>query len=111
MQPHFIKQMQISTTMFWIIYLTNKSTFMISTDNRLKDILDFDLCKKLVEDADAKEEEIVILCPHYSINIAMKYDDGEALQFDLDELSDHIGHMVEVSDFDDLIVDLMIYED
>lgn len=81
----------------------------ISADNKLQHLLDFDVCKRMVEEAEKKGDTCVILCPHYSINIQSNEvyeDDGEALNFDLDELGDYIGHMVAVSDFDDLIVDL-----
>lgn len=79
----------------------------ISKGNKLATILDFDVCKKLVEDAKATQQDIlVILCPHYSINVQSKYDDGERLQWDLDELNDYINAFVEVSDYDDLVVNL-----
>lgn len=79
----------------------------ISPDNKLQSILDFDVCKQLVDKAKANNETCVILCPHYSINIQSKFEDGEALQWDLDELSDYIGEYVEVSDFDDLVINLI----
>lgn len=77
----------------------------ISKDNQLTKILDFKACKNAVTNV-KNNEGYVILCPHYSINIASKYEDGEALQYDLDELSDYIGAFVEVSDYDDLVVNL-----
>jgi hypothetical protein len=81
----------------------NKTT--ISPENILQNIMDFDVCKKMVETAIANNEVMVILCPHYSINIASKFEDGEQLQWDMDELSDYIGgYFVEVSDFDDMVV-------
>lgn len=76
-------------------------------ENKLKEILDFDKCKQLVDDAKAKGETCVILCPHYSINVQSKFEDGEQLQWDLDELEQHIGETVQVSDFDDLVVYLV----
>ncbi len=79
---------------------------LISTENKLQNILDFDVCKSIVDAAKAKNENYVILCALYSINIASKYDDGENLQWDLDELSDYIGEYVSVSDYDDLVVDM-----
>lgn len=83
----------------------------INTDNILQNIIDFDICKKMVEDAKAKNESMVILCPHYSINIASKYEDGEKLDWDMDELSEYIGEFVEVSDYDDMVVVLTDSED
>jgi len=77
---------------------------------RLKSILDFDTCKTMVETAKEKNETLVILCPHYSINVQSKYEDGEELQFDLEELSDYIGNYVSVNDYDDLVVDLTTEE-
>lgn len=76
----------------------------ISNQNLLANILDFDVCKQLVQDAKDKGETCVILCPHYSINVQSKIYDGEQLQFDLDELEIYIGETVEVSDYDDLVV-------
>lgn len=76
----------------------------IPAENKLKDILDFDVCKKLVADAIEKGETCAILCPHYSINVQSKYEDGEQLIWDLDELSNYIGEFVEVNDYDDLVV-------
>jgi hypothetical protein len=77
---------------------------IISPENKLTEILDFGKCLQLVNDARANNESMIILCPHYSINIASKYDDGEALSYDMDELSDYLDAFVEVSDFDDMVV-------
>jgi len=79
--------------------------------NKLAEILDFDYCKKMVEDAKKDGETYVILCPHYSINVQSKYEDGEELGWDLDDLSDFLGEFVEVNDYDDLVVDLSENED
>lgn len=79
----------------------------ISENNKLQHILDFDICKTLVEEEKARDPKTgdnVILCPLYSINIASKYEDGQALDDDLQELSEYIGEYVEVSQYDDLIV-------
>lgn len=78
----------------------------IEAYNKLATILDFNKCKALVKQAIANHETCVILCPNYSINVQSKYEDGEALQFDLDELEQYTGYSVEVSDYNDLIVDL-----
>lgn len=78
----------------------------ISKENQLTKILDFKACKRLMQQAKKNNDSCVILCPHYSINIASKYDDGEDLQFDLDELGDYLGQYVEVSDYDDLIINI-----
>jgi hypothetical protein len=75
-------------------------------DNNLINILSFDKCLLLVKAGIKNKDSVVILCPHYSINIASKYDDVEMLQWDLDELSDYLGYYAEVSDYDDLIVSL-----
>ena len=78
---------------------------IITPENILQNIIDFDVCKKLVDTAIANNEQMVILCHHYSINIASKFEDGEQLQFDMDELGDYIGgYFVEVSDYDDMVV-------
>ena len=78
----------------------------ISKGNKLTNILNFAACKQLVRKAKKNNDTYIILCPHYSINIASKYDDVEMLQWDLDELSDYLGYYAEVSDYDDLIVSL-----
>jgi hypothetical protein len=83
----------------------------IPEDNKLTEILDFFKCLDLIKEAENKKETCVILCPNYSINISMQYEDGEQLQQDLDELSDYLGHFVSVSDYDDLIIDLSENED
>lgn len=70
----------------------------------LRDIIDFDTCKTLVEKAKRNGERIVILCPHYSINVQAKVDDHEELNEDWNELSEHIGQgYLEVSQYDDLV--------
>jgi hypothetical protein len=84
---------------------------IISPDNKLQNILDFDVCKQLVNDAIENNESMVILCPHFSINIQSKYQDGEELGWDLDELNDYIDNFVEVNDYDDLVVYLTSNED
>lgn len=93
-----------------VVITTNSiSVPVISPDNKLATILDFDKCKALIEQAVANHETCVILCPNYSINVQSKYEEGEELQFDLDELEQYIGYTVEVSDYNDLIVDLTDY--
>lgn len=84
---------------------------IISPENTLQNIIDFDICKRIVENGKINNESIVILCGHYSINIASKFEDGEKLQWDMDELSDYIGEFVEVSDYDDMVVYLNESED
>ncbi len=84
---------------------------IISTENKLQNIIDFNACKKLVNQAKKNNESMVILYPNYSINIASKFEDGEQLQWDMDELSDYIGEFVEVSDYDDMVVYLSDCED
>lgn len=88
-----------------------KQNAHISEDNQLQNILDFEVCKKIVQDAKDNDESMVILCPHYSINVQSKYEDGELLQWDLDELNEYIGEFVEVNDYDDLVVYLNESED
>jgi len=77
---------------------------IIDPENILQNIIDFDVCKKMVETAKVNNETMVILCPNYSINISSKFEDGEQLQWDMDELSDYIGEFVEISDYDDMVV-------
>ena len=84
---------------------------IISPENILQNIIDFEVCKKLVDKAKANNESMVILCPHYSINIASKFEDGEQLQWDMDELGEYVGEFIEVSDYDDMVVYLTIESD
>lgn len=75
--------------------------------NLFFELLDVDLCKKLI--LETPEDEICILLPHYSINIQMRYNrfckDPEQISFDWDEFEEAIGESMYVSDFDDLCVD------
>ena len=73
----------------------------MTTYNLFLTLLDVDACKKLI--ATTPESENVILIPHYSINIASEYEDGELLQAHWEELEEALGSMLEVSDYDDLI--------
>ena len=70
---------------------------------RLFEVIDVPKCKELI--AKCPLDEVVILVPHFSINVQSHYEDGEQLQWDLDELESYIGHTVEVNDYDDLICD------
>lgn len=79
---------------------------IVSAENKLTKILDFDKCKALIEQAIKNGEACIIIAPNYYINIQSKYEDEESLQFDLDELEEYIGHTLQVSDYNDLIVDL-----
>jgi len=78
---------------------------------KLDGYLDFEECKRLIDQAKEDGEAMVILCQHYSINVASKYEDGEELQYDLDDFSDRLGHFLEVNSYDDLVVDFTTDED
>lgn len=54
---------------------------------------------------------MVILCPHYSINIQSRYDDGEQMDWDFDGLEQELGETLMVNDYDDLVVDCSETED
>ena len=56
--------------------------------------------------ANCPQDEVVIVCPHYSINIASEYEDCEELQWDLNELENDLDCVFEVNDYDDLIIDV-----
>ena len=71
--------------------------------SRLSTILNFDTCAEIV--ASCPQDLVAILCPNYSIHVASKYEDGQELAWDLDELSEILGHCVFVNDYDDLVVD------
>lgn len=88
-----------------------KQNTHISEENKLQTIIDFNVCKQMVQDAKDNNETMVILCPHYSINVQSKYEDGEELQWDMDELTEYIGGFVEVNDYDDMVVYLNESED
>lgn len=80
---------------------------IISPENKLATLLDIDKCKIMYEEAKAKKESCVILACHYSINIANKYNDDETLQSDLEELEEYLGELLEVSQYDDLVINLV----
>lgn len=84
---------------------------MNQTENKLMSIIDFEACKSFVDKGLSEGEKHFILCPNYSINIASKYEDCEDLQWDLDELSDYLGGFVEVSDYNDLVINFTSDED
>lgn len=74
--------------------------------NVLADMLDLPKCSQLI--ANCPKDEIVILIPHYSINVQShsEYKDaGEELSYDFDELQDYLGVSLSVNDYDDLIAD------
>jgi hypothetical protein len=77
----------------------------VSKDNQLTKYIDFKQARYISRKCRVRKDEICILVPHYSINIARNYQDQEALQYDLDELSDYLGQFVYVSDYDDLCTD------
>lgn len=80
---------------------------IISPDNMLATLLDIDKCKLMYEEAKTKKESCIILACNYSINIANKYNDGESLQFDLEELEEYLGNLLEVSQYDDLVINFV----
>lgn len=82
------------------------ATTAISTDNRLQHIIDFDACKRVVNKSKQEFKTLIVLVPHFSINVQSKYEDGEQLQEDWIELENYIGESLEVNDYDDLVVDL-----
>jgi len=69
----------------------------------ITDVLDVEEAKKAI--AACPEGETCILIPHYSINVQSKYEDGEELQNDLDELEEQLGLPLIVNDYDDLVAD------
>jgi len=70
----------------------------------LKDLLGN--LNNLRDEIDATPEgEVKILIPHYSINVQSKYEDGEELQYELDEVEDELGCTLIVNDYDDLVAD------
>lgn len=80
------------------------ATYTFGRELKILTLLDFDTCKQIIDRTPKGEN--AILCPHYSINIASQYEDGEQLDWDLNDLEDMLGHTLTVSDYDDLIVEL-----
>jgi len=79
---------------------------MTQTKNKVLAMFNLNEVKKAI--ANCPNNEIVILCGHWSIN-QPKYsinEDPESIEWDLQEFEDIIGHPVMVSDYDDLIVDV-----
>lgn len=77
-----------------------RKSLTTNMENRFLELLDIEKCKQLI--SECPEDEIVILCPHYSINIASFYEDGEQLQWDFDDFDEAIGEQCYVNDYDDL---------
>jgi hypothetical protein len=76
--------------------------------NYFTETLDVEACKAKI--AKTREDEICILCPHYSINIQSKYYkdeslDPEAMDWDFDDFEEKIGQTMYVNDYDDLCCD------
>lgn len=71
--------------------------------NHFKEMLNIDTCKRLI--AKCPDDEIVILCPNYSINIQSKYSDGEQMDWDFEDFEESIGESLFVNDYDDLCCD------
>lgn len=73
--------------------------------NKVVAMFDLDKVKKQV--AECPEDEIVILCQHWSIN-KPEYgedEDLESYQWDMDDFEEMIGAPLLVNDYDDLVVD------
>lgn len=66
----------------------------------------FDLEHIKSEIAECPNDEIIILCPHWSIN-KPKYEgeDPEAADWDLEDFEELLGVPVMVNQYDDLIAD------
>lgn len=67
-------------------------------------MFNLDKVKQMI--ANCPNNEVVILCGHWSIN-KPKYDDvdPETEYWDFQEFEDEIGEMLFVSDYDDLVAD------
>lgn len=73
--------------------------------NKITAMFDMEVVKHHIKKC--PEGEVVILCGHWSIN-QPKYDDSEdpeQSQWDWEEFEELIGHLLMVSDYDDLIAD------
>jgi hypothetical protein len=76
----------------------------METTNKLMAMFDIEKCKRMIKDCPT--DEIVILCPHWSINKPDYSNEEESNEdWDLDELSDELGEFLMVNDYDDLIAD------
>jgi len=75
--------------------------------NKIANMFDIDKVMKQIEECPT--DEVVILCPHWSIN-GPKYTDSEyeneAHTFDWEEFEQRIGYTLQVNDYDDLIIDV-----
>lgn len=70
--------------------------------NKIIAIFNMEAVKELIETC--APTDVVILCPHWSIN-GPKYDDCEFETWDFDELEEILGCSIYVTDYDDLIAD------
>jgi hypothetical protein len=76
----------------------------MANKNWFKEILDIEECKKQI--AACPEGEVVILIPHYSINVQSKYAGSEAgddIDNDWNDLEEELDTTLEVNQFDDLV--------
>lgn len=82
-------------------------------ENQFFELLDVDSCKRAI--AKCALDEVAILLPHYSINILSRYrdcEDPEQINHDWDDFEEAIGQSMQVSDYDDLVVDVHgVYND
>ena len=76
----------------------------LSPENKLQEILDPYLCWKTIQENG--DDEVAILCQHYSINVQRKYDDVEELDWDLYEFEKFLNCTLLVSEYDDLIAEI-----
>lgn len=74
-------------------------------ENKMIAMFNMDKVKEDIKNC--PEGEVVILCPHWSINKPKYPDDAdpETEQWDWDEMEEQIGEMLMVNDYDDLICD------
>ena len=75
--------------------------------NKMMEMFDMDKIKQEIKNC--PEDEVLILCSHWSIN-KPKYTDKECENetdiWDWYEMEDKMGHYMEINDYDDLIIDV-----
>jgi hypothetical protein len=88
-----------------VTLLKNGEVIEEYTPNLILAMFDLDTIKLLI--AKCPSDQVVILCPHWSIN-KPNYDrcDPDHEHWDFLEMEDKIGYSLLVSDYDDLIIDV-----
>lgn len=75
--------------------------------NKITEMFDMDKIKEMIDNC--PPDQVVIICAHWSIN-QPKYTEEELLnenfEHDWNEFENQIGHSIQISQYDDLVIDV-----